>query len=144
MASTTPTNTTHEPIGNPPNPAGEANLSASQPGAATVISRRKDHGPIPLTFSQERLWVLDQINPGDVSQNISRGIRIQGSLDLDLLKQSLVYIAERHESLRTIFATPELKAIVDSKPRQLVADRLAFPLQITDLSGSPRGAPEAS
>ena len=144
MASTTPTNNTRTPIGNPPNRDGEAKLSSSQPGTATVIPRRKDHGPIPLTFSQERLWFLDQINPGDVSQNISRGVRIKGRLDLDLLKQSLGYIVERHESLRTIFTTPELKATVDSKPRQLVAERLEIPLQVTDVSGAPGGAPEAS
>ena len=141
MASTTPTNNTHHPTGNPPKLSGEAFFPSSQPRAAGLIPRRKRDGPIPLSFSQERLWFLDQINPGDVSQNISRGIRINGRLNHDRLKQALEDVVERHESLRTIFVTPELKATVDSKPRQLIAPRLMIPLPVTDLSGD---SPEMS
>ena len=143
MARTTPTNNTPQPNRNPPL-SGETFLPSSPPRAAGLISRRKGDGPVPLSFSQERLWFLEQINPRDVSQNISRGIRIYGRLDHDLLKQSLENVVERHESLRTIFATPELKATVDSKPRQLVAQRLVIPLQVTDLSGSRGDTPETS
>ena len=96
---------------------------------------RNRGGPTPLAFSQERLWFLDQIHPGDVSQNISRGIRISGSLDHDLLQRSLDHVVDRHESLRTIFAMAELRATTDSKPRQLVVERLEIRLQVIDLSG---------
>ena len=90
--------------------------------------------PIPLTFSQERLWFLEQINPENVSQNISRGIRIKGNLEPDVLQQSLERVVQHHESLRTSFATPQLKAVIDSKPRQLVAERLKITLEVAKFS----------
>ena len=75
-----------------------------------------------LSPAQERLWFLDQINPGDVSLNITRAVRINGVLDRELLQRCLRQIVSRHESLRTTFATTQLYAGVDSRPVQLVAD----------------------
>src|ERR1700750_3175848 len=75
-----------------------------------------------LSPAQERLWFLDQINPGDASLNITRAVTIKGVLDRDLLQRCFRQIAFRHESLRTTFATTQLYAGVDSRPVQLVAD----------------------
>ena len=75
-----------------------------------------------LSPAQERLWFLDQINPGDASLNIARAVSINGVLDLDLLRRCLRRIVSRHESLRTTFATTQLYASVDSRPVQLIAE----------------------
>ena len=88
----------------------------------------------PLSFAQERLWFLDQINPGDPSASVCRAFRISGELNPDLVKQSLQSVVTRHESLRTTFATMQLNAGVDSKPVQLVAPNLMADLASIDVS----------
>ncbi|HAF13803.1 MAG TPA: non-ribosomal peptide synthetase [Blastocatellia bacterium] len=106
-----------------------------EPGSAPpVILRREESGPAPLSFAQERFWFLDQINPGDASSNISRGVRIKGDLKQDLLQRSLQAIVNRHESLRTTFATNQLYAVRDSKPVQLLAANRTLAIPVIDLS----------
>src|SRR6476620_2833596 len=56
---------------------------------------------VPLSFAQERLWFLEQINPGDASGTISRAIKITGLLKQDLIRQALQTVIDRHDSLRT-------------------------------------------
>src|SRR2546427_9305939 len=69
--------------------------------ATALLQRRKVRGPAPLSFAQERLWFLEQINPADRSANLSRAFRITGALDISALKRSLQLVVTRHESLRT-------------------------------------------
>src|ERR1700730_12227403 len=59
----------------------------------------------PLSFAQQRLWLLDQLEPGNPSYNISIAIRFVGHLHVAALERSLRIIVQRHESLRTTFAT---------------------------------------
>ncbi|HEY0430750.1 MAG TPA: condensation domain-containing protein, partial [Pyrinomonadaceae bacterium] len=87
-----------------------------------------------LSPAQERLWFLDQINPGDASLNIARAVSINGVLDTDLLERCLRQIVSRHESLRTTFATTQLYAGVDSRPVQLVADFMDVGIELVDIS----------
>ena len=95
-----------------------------------------------LSFAQERLWFLDQINPDDPSANICRAFRLKGELKTDLLKQSLQAVVNRHESLRTTFATTQLSAVVDSQPMQFVASNLTVDVASIDLSLVPAGQRE--
>ncbi|HEX5603835.1 MAG TPA: condensation domain-containing protein, partial [Pyrinomonadaceae bacterium] len=87
-----------------------------------MIPPREDRSSAPLSFAQERYWFLEQINPGDVSLNISRAVRINGDLRHDVLEESLTQIINRHESLRTTFAINQLHAVRDSKPAPLVTE----------------------
>ncbi|MEJ2566781.1 MAG: amino acid adenylation domain-containing protein [Gammaproteobacteria bacterium] len=64
----------------------------------------EDRSALPLSFSQQRLWFLDQLEPGAANYNISRAYRISGPLDIGALRRSLNEIIRRHESLRTTFA----------------------------------------
>ena len=57
----------------------------------------------PLSFAQERLWFLDQLDPGASVYNISRALRLRGRLDRRRAGQSLDAIVQRHEILRTSF-----------------------------------------
>src|SRR5262249_7505535 len=56
---------------------------------------------LPLSFAQQRLWFIDQLSPGNVSNNIAGGIRLTGALNVEALERALSEIIRRHESLRT-------------------------------------------
>jgi hypothetical protein len=62
---------------------------------------------LPLSFAQQRLWFLDQLVPNSAFYNISQALRLNGSLNLTALEQSLSEIVQRHESLRTTFVAVE-------------------------------------
>ncbi len=68
------------------------------PGEIPVIDRS---GPIPVSFNQERLWMLDQINPGDPSYNIAIRIVFNGDLDENAIRAAWSALHRRHEVLRT-------------------------------------------
>src|ERR1700730_10775234 len=77
---------------------------ASQSGRSTQgIPRRSERTFIPLSFAQQRLWFLDQLQPGLTTYNISCVVRLRGRLEIKALERSLQEIVRRHESLRTTF-----------------------------------------
>ncbi|MEM9273748.1 MAG: amino acid adenylation domain-containing protein [Cyanobacteria bacterium P01_F01_bin.143] len=69
--------------------------------------------PLPLSFAQQRLWFMEQLQPG-ANYNIPTGVRLQGNLKLDILEQSLNEIIRRHEVLRTNFQTES------GQPQQII------------------------
>lgn len=76
-----------------------------------VIDRNQ---PLPMSFAQQRLWVIEQINPGNAAYNIPTALRFKGVLNQSALTQSLEHIVARHESLRTRFnATATGDAVVE-------------------------------
>ncbi|HEY8228433.1 MAG TPA: amino acid adenylation domain-containing protein, partial [Pyrinomonadaceae bacterium] len=111
--------------------------------AETVISLGNEGRLAPISLSQERFWFLDQINPGDASSNLSRGIRINGDLNHGLLRRSLATIVHRHDSLRATFATSQLYAGRDSRPVQLIAAYRAVEMPLIDLSNESLNQREA-
>ncbi|WP_328973721.1 non-ribosomal peptide synthetase [Streptomyces sp. NBC_00239] len=62
---------------------------------------------IPLSFAQRRMWLLHQLEGGAATYNISAAFRLTGSLDRDALVASIGDVAERHEILRTTYATDD-------------------------------------
>ncbi|MGH7854253.1 MAG: amino acid adenylation domain-containing protein, partial [Candidatus Binatia bacterium] len=84
------------------------------PRVHTKIPRIADDQPAPLSFAQERLWFLEQLEPESAVFNLCRAIRITGQLDLPVLEASLSELQHRHESLRTKFV------MIDGGPRQIV------------------------
>ncbi|HEY0738822.1 MAG TPA: amino acid adenylation domain-containing protein, partial [Herpetosiphonaceae bacterium] len=96
-----------------------------------VIPRRDPSAAIPLSLAQERLWFLDQWEPGNPAANISFAAYLKGQLSIAVLQQSLDEIVRRHEVLRTTFR------VVDDQPRQIVAPALDLPLPVIDLSSLP-------
>ncbi|HEY0605462.1 MAG TPA: amino acid adenylation domain-containing protein [Herpetosiphonaceae bacterium] len=93
-----------------------------------LIPRRDPHAEIPLSLAQERLWFLDQWEPGNPASNISFAAYLKGQLSIAVLQQSLDEIVRRHEVLRTTFR------VVNDQPRQIVAPALDLPLSVLDLS----------
>ncbi|HET8845368.1 MAG TPA: condensation domain-containing protein, partial [Ktedonobacteraceae bacterium] len=68
--------------------------------------------PLPLSFAQQRLWFLDQLFPQNSWYNISRALRIQGQLNIPVLKRSIAEIIARHEVLRTTFVQIDTETTV--------------------------------
>lgn len=63
--------------------------------------------PLALSFAQQRMWFLDQLEPHGSVYNIPVGLRLSGPLDVDSLERSLSEIMRRHEVLREAFRRPE-------------------------------------
>jgi len=95
--------------------------------SAVKIHPRQCFDNLPLSFAQERLWFLGQLEPGNPVYNICRAYRLTGPLDLNVLTLSLNEVVRRHEVLRTTFPA------VDGRPIQLVASALTLTVKIIDL-----------
>lgn len=75
------------------------------------IPRRASAEPLPLSFGQQRLWLIDQMEPGSAAYNIPVAARLTGRLNLFALEQSLTAIVNRHEVLRTVFVAHNGEAV---------------------------------
>jgi len=84
----------------------------------------------PASLAQQRLWFLDQLGPKSAAYNVHFGLWLQGPLDMRALQSSLQELTNRHASLRTVFRLERGELV------QVVADRLAVRLPITDISRS--------
>jgi amino acid adenylation domain-containing protein len=106
----------------------EALRRAEPLAAGEPIRSVPRNGPLPLSFSQERLWFLDQLEPGTPAYNILTALRLSGDLRLAALEESLSGLVRRHESLRTVFRAEE------GKPYQVILPPAPFALRRIDLS----------
>lgn len=95
--------------------------------APPLVAINRD-GKLPLSFAQQRLWFLDQLEPGSSFYNISRAFRMHGPLAVAALAKALTEIVKRHESLRTTFGSG------NGTPFQLIAACEELPLTAHDLS----------
>ncbi|HLO02124.1 MAG TPA: amino acid adenylation domain-containing protein, partial [Symbiobacteriaceae bacterium] len=82
----------------------------------------------PLSFSQQRMWFVDQWEPGSAAYNIPNALRVRGKLDVAVLERSLAEILRRHESLRATF--PE----VNGRPVQVIQPELTPLITWADIS----------
>ncbi len=102
-------------------------LSGTQeqlPPPLCAVPRDRD---LPLSFAQQRLWFLDQLDPGQATYNIPLQLQLTGDLHIVALQQSLREIVRRHEILRTVFAN------IDGRPIQKIIAMPDIPLTIIDL-----------
>jgi amino acid adenylation domain-containing protein len=106
----------------------EAHLRAGQGFGISPITRRPREAYLPLSFAQQRLWFIDQLQPNSSTYHISAALSISGQLDAKALEQSLSEILRRHEVLRTSFI------ILDGQPVQVIAPHDGFTLTTVDLS----------
>jgi amino acid adenylation domain-containing protein len=93
--------------------------------------KRKSYSQLPLSFAQQRLWFLDQLEPGSPFYNLPHPVRLKGKLDATVLEASLNHVAQRHESLRTTFHEE------NGKPVQRVAENPGLKIPVTDLTYLP-------
>ena len=91
---------------------------------------------LPLSFAQQRLWVVDRLEPDSPAYNMPAALRLRGAPDLPTLRASLDALVARHETLRTVFAER------DGRPVQVIHPPAPVPLPLLDLRGLPAGARE--
>ena len=100
---------------------GSAPVSRIEPVARTSA--------LPLSFAQQRLWFLDQLESGNTSYNVPAAVRLRGALDVNALQRALDEVVRRHETLRVSFPT------VNGEPVQFITPTLELPLDLIDLGG---------
>jgi len=99
--------------------------------------RRAAETTIPLSFAQQRLWFLDQLEPNSPFYNVPTVVQMTGTLNVEALRQSLSDLMARHESLRTRFVN------VEGSPAQVVDKSLTLDLEFHDVSHRPAAQYEA-
>jgi amino acid adenylation domain-containing protein len=92
---------------------------------------------LPASFAQELLWLTDRASPGSTAYNVPRTRRLRGRLDVAALRRAFDALAERHEILRTTYATHDDQAV------QVVHAPRAVPFDVVDLSATPIDARQA-
>ena len=91
----------------------------------------------PASFAQQRLWFLDQLEPGTAAYNLPRAFRIIGPLDVEVLTRAFQMVVQRHASLRTVFDS------VDGEARQVVLSDVDISIPIIDLADIPEAERES-
>jgi amino acid adenylation domain-containing protein len=107
------------------------------PTSPRTIEPRPPGSPVQLSFSQERLWFLDQLNPNSAVFNVPLAVRLTDAIDPDALKRSINEIVRRHDVLRTTFST------VGGRPELVITPKLNVDLTLVDLTLYPESAREA-
>lgn len=100
----------------------------AEPTPTRTITRRSSDTPPQLSFSQERLWFLDQLMPGSPVFNVPMAVPVSGALDRSVLQRCVNEIVRRHEVFRTKFLT------VDGKPTPVISEAVPAPIPMIDLT----------
>ncbi len=106
-------------------------VGQSQTSMIPKVTRALSKAPIPLSFAQQRLWLLEQITPGSSRYHLPAALIVRGPLDIVALTQALTTIVERHQGLRMVYTT-------DNKghAQQQLQPTGVFDLPLTDLTES--------
>ncbi|MEM8961263.1 MAG: non-ribosomal peptide synthase/polyketide synthase, partial [Acidobacteriota bacterium] len=94
----------------------------------TPVSREGDVVALPLSFAQERLWILAQLDPANPAYHIPMPVRLRGALDVEALSSALSTVVSRHEVLRTVFRE------ADGEPTQVIVPAEPLVLVVEDVS----------
>ncbi|HEX2270349.1 MAG TPA: condensation domain-containing protein, partial [Pyrinomonadaceae bacterium] len=106
-------------------------LKASKASKQQEIPRRVPGDPCPLSFAQQRLWFIAQLEPNNPFYNCMEAWRMTGRLNLPLLEQVFNEVVRRHEALRTSFE------LVADEPMQIVSSEITLNPRVIDLQGLP-------
>ncbi|HEY4423383.1 MAG TPA: amino acid adenylation domain-containing protein [Pyrinomonadaceae bacterium] len=101
-------------------------------GSPRAIPPRANHSSAEVSFAQQRLWFLDQIEENRALYNVPRAMRLSGALDIPALQRALNEIVSRHEPFRSYFAS------VDGVLQQFIDEKAELPLTHIDLSADER------
>jgi hypothetical protein len=102
-----------------------------------ITPQNRDTNTFPLSFAQQRLWFIDQLEPGNIALNLSLSIGLKGSLNVKALEASFQELVNRHEVLRTTFTT------LQGQPVQVISPNLSLELAVVDLQALPANERES-
>ncbi|MBD2360529.1 amino acid adenylation domain-containing protein [Anabaena minutissima FACHB-250] len=105
----------------------EAEIKAQQGLQVPPLIPVSRDGEILLSFAQQRLWFIDQLEPGNPLYNMPGAVRLQGKLNIVALEQSLNEIVKRHEVLRTTFKN------LKGQPVQAIAPSLHLTIPVINV-----------
>jgi amino acid adenylation domain-containing protein len=94
----------------------------------SIIPRRQDASTAPLMLVQQRLWLLNQLDPTSPFYNMKLGLKLHGELNVEALRKALIALVARHEPLRTTFV------LKDGSPIQQIAQEWSFDVPLIDLT----------
>jgi hypothetical protein len=100
-------------------------------GANAPIPRADRSKPLPLSFGQQRLWFLEQLEPGQCQYNVPAPLRLTGTVDHRAIEGALSSVVERHEVLRTRLAS------ASGVGRQIIDPPAPVTVDVVDLSDEP-------
>ncbi|HEX7243302.1 MAG TPA: condensation domain-containing protein, partial [Longimicrobiaceae bacterium] len=103
---------------------------------ARRVRPRRGDGPVPLSYAQQRLWLVDRMEPGTFAYNMATALHLRGRVEPRVLRRTLSEVVRRHEALRTVFAEGA------EGPVQVVLPPHPFRLPVVELAGLPAGARE--
>jgi amino acid adenylation domain-containing protein len=109
--------------------ASEIEAARAASPSALPLAAIPRGGPLACSHSQQRLWVVAQLDPDSAAYHIAGGVHLTGALDVEVLERCLNTVVERHEVLRTSFV------LGDGGPVQIVYPALRLPLPVDDLRG---------
>ncbi|WP_275374542.1 non-ribosomal peptide synthetase [Xenorhabdus bovienii] len=95
------------------------------------IQRNSGAAHYPVSFAQQRLWLIDQLTEGSAQYNCVGDFRLRESLNLSAFEAAVKQVIERHEALRTQFK------MIDNEPRQVISTAYNLPITYYDLSTFP-------
>ena len=104
-------------------------LSSGKSEATPELHAANRDQALPLSYAQQRLWFLDELEPGTPVYNMPFALKVHGKLNTEALQNALNDLVEQHESLRTVFLA------TDDEPVQKILSNVTATLNICDLSG---------
>ncbi|MEO1349493.1 MAG: condensation domain-containing protein, partial [Cyanobacteria bacterium J06635_15] len=107
------------------------------PQTPKIRPQSRESGAYPLSFAQQRLWFLEQLEPGNPFYNQPAAAYLTGTLNLAVLEQSLNEVGRRHGALRTTFS------LIEEKPVQVIQPTLNLRLPVIDLRELPQAKAES-
>ncbi|HET8888391.1 MAG TPA: amino acid adenylation domain-containing protein [Candidatus Angelobacter sp.] len=85
---------------------------------------------MPLSYAQQRLWFIDQLEPATSAYNVPAAVRVPGPIDVKVLERAFQEVVRRHEPLRTHFV------LIQGEPQQVIEETFSFQLAFVDLSAA--------
>jgi amino acid adenylation domain-containing protein len=94
-----------------------------------IVKVQRDHF-MPLSYAQQRLWFIDQLEPATSAYNVPAAVRVPGAIDAKVLERAFQEVVRRHETLRTHFE------LIQGEPQQVIEETFNFQLAFVDFSAA--------